>query len=291
MHREGRLVDLPDARLHILDSGQHDGYPLFALHGGPGLDHHEFGDYLDPLTDRGVRLILVDQRSQGRSPATPESTWTLEKMADDICFLAQALGLDRYAVLGHSFGAFVALQHAVDFPGMATQTIVSGGVPSSSYLAAVEANLAAIEPAELRERIAASWEREASAQTSDDVLELLYDQLPFFFADLKDPRAEAYFDQWLTKGVYAPDVLRSFAVRDYGGIEVADRLGDVPQRVLVLTGRHDRVCTVEAAEAIANGVPNGELVVFEASGHSAFIEEHDAYVDAVAEFLDRTSPR
>ena len=54
---------------------------------------------------------LVDQRGQGRSDPAPERTWTLERMAQDVIMLARALGLRRYAVLGHSYGAFVALQN------------------------------------------------------------------------------------------------------------------------------------------------------------------------------------
>jgi pimeloyl-ACP methyl ester carboxylesterase len=42
-------------------------------------------------------------------------------------------------------------------------------------------------------------------------------------------------------------VLRRFASEEYGGIEVEERLGDVTQPVLVLAGRHDRTCSVEAA--------------------------------------------
>jgi proline iminopeptidase len=81
-----------------------------------------FGDYLDTLT-HDYRLILVDQRANGRSGRPPEETWTLEQNAKDVGLLAKAMGLDKYAVLGHSYGAFVALQHAVDFPGQAAQTI------------------------------------------------------------------------------------------------------------------------------------------------------------------------
>jgi proline iminopeptidase len=95
----GRYVGIGDTRLYIVERG--GGYPVLLLHGGPGLDHHEFGDYLDPLGDH-YRLILVDQRSQGRSDQAPESTWTLEQMAADVSTLARALGLGRYAVLGHS---------------------------------------------------------------------------------------------------------------------------------------------------------------------------------------------
>lgn len=290
MHREGRQVDLPDTSLHVVDSGAEDGYPLVVLHGGPGLDHHEFGDYLDPLASRAYRLILVDQRSQGRSAPSPESTWTLEKMADDVVFLARALGLERYGVLGHSYGAFVALQNAVDFPGMAAQTIVSSGVPSSKYLERVDEELAAFEPLELREQVAASWDRETSVRTPAEVLELLREQLPFFFADPRDPRIDDYYERWLTKGVYSPDVLRSFATRGYGGIEVEDRLTEISQPVLILAGRSDRVCSVEAAEAMGAGIANASVVVFEESAHSAFIEEQDRYLDAVDSFLRRTNP-
>ncbi len=58
--------------------------------------------------------------------------------------------------------------------------------------------------------------------------------------------------------------------------------------VLVTTGRHDRTCTVAAAEAIAAGVPNAELRIFEQSGHMTFVEEQDLYNAIVRSFLTRT---
>ena len=128
----GRSVRIDDCSLWVVERGPADGYPLLVLHGGPGLDHHEFGDYLDPLCDDGIRLLLVDQRAQGRSDPTPTATWTLERMAQDVIMLALALRLRRYAVLGHSYGAFVALQNAVDFPGQAVASIISGGGPIGS---------------------------------------------------------------------------------------------------------------------------------------------------------------
>jgi proline iminopeptidase len=158
----GTAVRIDDCSLWVVERGPADGFPLVALHGGPGLDHHEFGDYLDPLCDRGIRLLLVDQRAQGRSEKAPEVTWTLERMAQDVIMLALALRLGRYAVLGHSYGAFVALQNAVDYPGQAVASIVSGGVPSVRYLEGVGAELEAFEPIELRGQVAASWDREGS---------------------------------------------------------------------------------------------------------------------------------
>lgn len=287
MPDQGRLLPVHDTSLYVVERGAPDALPVLVLHGGPGLDHQEFGHWLDPLTDGGrYRLVLVDQRAQGRSDrSAPQETWTLQTMASDVSALAAALGTERYAVLGHSFGAFVALQHAVDAPGAAAATVVSGGVPADTYLSGVDAALAALQPREVRERVTASWAREATVQTPEDCRSVLEDQMPFHFADPLDPRIAAY-NAATGDTVYAPEMLRHFATAE-GVIDVVDRLGSVPQPVLVISGRHDRVCPVAAAEATAAGLPHGELVVLEDCGHMSFVEEPERYVGAVRDFLDR----
>jgi proline iminopeptidase len=279
----GRLVPASDTRLYVEERGAADGLPVVILHGGPGLDHREFGDYLDPLGDE-FRLVFVDQRGQGRSDLALEDSLTVAKMAEDVVHLGRELGLGRYAVLGHSFGAFVALLGAVDFPGMAAATIVSAGVPAARYLEVVDRNLAEFEPEELRRRVAASWEREAAATSHADVEAILSEQLPFHFADPLDPRIEEY-GRRSAGGRYSADVLRHFASAGYGAIDVEDRLGDVTSPMLVIAGRHDRACPVEAAQAIARGVPGAELFVLEDSAHMGFVEEPRAYLGAVRRFL------
>jgi pimeloyl-ACP methyl ester carboxylesterase len=278
------LVDVGDTRLHVEERGR-GSLALIALHGGPGLDHTMFGHWLDPDGDE-YRLLLVDERAQGRSDPAPPETWTLAHHARDVDALATALDLDRYVVLGHSFGAFVALQHAVDFAGRPAGTIVSSGIPSERFLAHVQEQLAAFEPVELREQVTTSWAREAEAQTREEVGALLADQLPFHFADPRDPRIDE-MRAAMAEAVYAPDVLRAAATEGYGQIEVEDRLGDVGHPVLVLAGRRDRTCSVQGAKAIAAGVPGAELVVFEHSAHMAFVEEPDAYRAAVLRFIAR----
>ncbi|MEX0984594.1 MAG: alpha/beta fold hydrolase [Actinomycetota bacterium] len=257
---------------------------MIVLHGGPGLDHHEFGDYLDPLTEQGVRLVMLDLRAHGMSGPSDPATWTLERHAQDVIMLALAMGLDRYVVYGHSYGAFVALQNAVDYPGIATATIASSGVPSTRWLAGIEGELAAFEPAALRERVAASWARETEVRTPEDVVELITDQLPFHFADPSDPRMDEYIDR--SQGMIgAPDVLRHFAASEYGGIHLEDRLLDVRHPVLLLAGRHDRACPAAASEYMAKLIPGATLHVFEHAGHMSFVEEPEAYIEAMTGFL------
>ncbi len=283
MRETARHVDVGDTRLHVVERGE--GFPVLVLHGGPGLDHHEFGDYLDPLTDH-YRLVLVDQRSQGLSERTDPSTWTLKRMAADVTALAEAGGYGHYAVLGHSYGAFVALQHAVDYAGEPGGTIVSCGIPSKRFLAEIAAALEAFEPAELREQVAASWKAEESVETPEELVRLLHDQMPFHFADPRDPRLAGYAAR--TAGmVTSPDVLRHMSAAGYGGIELEDSLGDVTHPVLVLAGRHDRAIPVEAAYATAGGLKEAELEIFEHSAHMPFVEEQDRYLAVVRDFLDR----
>jgi proline iminopeptidase len=276
------LVDVGETRLHVTERGAGD-LPLFVLHGGPGLDHTMFGSYLDALGD-DCRLLLVDERATGRSDPSPPETWTLGQHAADVEALVAALGLERYAVLGHSYGALIALQHAVDFTGRPAATVVSSGFPDARFLEHVERELESFEPVELRDQVKASWAREAEARTQDDMAAIMADQLPFHFADPRDPRIGELLTD-MRDAIYGPDVLRAAANEEYGGISVEDRLGEITHPVLVLAGRHDRTCSVAAAQAIAAGVPDAELVIFERSGHMTFVEENDAYVVAVRAFL------
>jgi proline iminopeptidase len=286
----GRLVDVADTKLYVEERGEPSAFPLLVFHGGPGLDHTFFGNYLDPLTDGGrYRLLLVDERACGRSDRTaPKETWTLERMAQDVSDLATSLGVtDGYATLGHSYGAFLVLQHAVDHPGEPRGTIISAGIAHARWLEEVDKQLAAFEPVELREQVTSSWAREVEVQTEEEVSVLMDDQMPFHF---KDPQGAALADfRQRTAGLarYAPDVIRHFASQQYGGIDVEAQLAEVTHPVLVAAGRHDRTCVVGASEDMARRLPYSELVVFEDSAHMMYVEEQDRYLATVRRFLDR----
>jgi len=209
-------------------------------------------------------------------------------MAQDVSDVAAGLGVsDGYATLGHSYGAFLVLQHAVDHPGEPRGTVVSAGMAAARWLAEVDRQLAAFEPAGLREQVTSSWARETEVQTEDEASALLEDQMPFHFREPQGAALEDYRHRTAGLARYAPDVIRHFSVQDYGGIDVEHRLGEVTHPVLVLAGRHDRTCTVAASQDMARRLPDAELVVFENSAHMVFAEEQDRYLAAVRQFLDR----
>jgi proline iminopeptidase len=270
-------------RIFYLPVGAEGGYPLFLLHGGPGLDHTELRPWLNPLGDT-FRLIYVDQRGQGRSQRVDPATLTLGVFAADVSQLAAALGLRRYAIFGHSFGAFVALTHAVE-SGAASHYLLSGGTASFSKTSReIEANLASFEPAALREQVRRSWEMEPQVKTPEDFAEVMRLQMPFHFATAESAAYRRYMAEDRT--VYTPDVLAYFSAHEYA-IEYEDKLGTITRPTLVMTGRHDRTCTPRAARDLHTGIPGSELVILPDAGHMTYVEQPGMCFAAIRDFFAR----
>jgi pimeloyl-ACP methyl ester carboxylesterase len=253
------------------------GLPLIVLHGGPGLDHTHLRPWLDPLGE-DFRVLYVDERGQGRSERVDPATLTLEVFARDVDLLAEALELDRFALLGHSFGAIITTWHAVNL-GTADAYVISGGGDSSDKLMAdVEASLEAMgEPGK---PIAESWEWEQRVETPEDCVELMRIQAPFHFhgEPLPDFAAET---------VYVPEVLRHFASAGYGDFDYTPDLKSVSKSTLVLVGAHDRTTTPRAARVLHEGIPGSEYAELEGAGHMSMVEAQDAYLGRVRDFLGR----
>jgi proline iminopeptidase len=269
------LVELSDGvGLNVEELG--NGLPLIVLHGGPGLDHTMFRPYLDPLAE-DVRLIYVDERGQGRSDRVDPQSLSLEVFARDVDLLAEALGLERFALLGHSFGAIVATFHAIEL-GTAERYVISGGGDSDAALMAdVEASLDAM--GEQGKAIAESWEHEKIVQTEEELAELMRVQMPFHFAG--EPPA-GYMDDT----IHSPEVLRHFADAGYGDFDFVPDLRRIDRPVLVIVGAKDRTTTPRAARVLAGGIPGSELVVLDGAGHMSFVEAQEAYLAAVQSFLN-----
>lgn len=253
------------------------GFPLIVLHGGPGMDHTMFRPYLDPLAE-DFRVLYVDQRGQGRSERVDPATLSLDVFARDVDLLAEALGLDEYALLGHSFGAIVTTWHAINLGTAAAYVISGGGDSSENLLADVEASLEAM--GEAGGLIADSWEQEKTVETEEELKELLRVQMPFHFAGDPPP---GYGEETIG----TPGVLRHFATVGYGNFDYTPDLGRVQKRTLVVVGEKDRTTTIRAARVLHEGIAGSELVVVDRAGHMSLVEAQDEYLEAVRGFLRR----
>jgi proline iminopeptidase len=272
------LVVLPDGyNLNVEEVGS--GYPLIVLHGGPGLDHSMFRPYLDPLGD-DYRLLYVDERGQGRSDRVDPKTLSLEVFARDVDLLADSLGLESFALLGHSFGAIITGYHATEL-GTAAAYVISGGGDSSEELEAdVQASLDALGDG--GQTIVDSWEAEKTVETEAELKQLLRDQLPFHFYGEPPP---GYGEET----VASPEVLRYFANIGYGAFDYRPKLKDVAKPTLVVVGEHDRTTTPRAARVLHEGIEGSELHLVPDAGHMSFVEQPDDYLSTVRDFLARAT--
>ncbi len=98
------------------------GEPILCCHGGPGL-----WDMFGAL-DLGPRFRLIrwDQRGAGRSE--PRGPYTLERMVADVDAVRGYHGLESVPVLGHSWGAHLALLYALAHPDRVSALIYVSGV-------------------------------------------------------------------------------------------------------------------------------------------------------------------
>ena len=106
--------------------------PLVALHGGPGSTHNYF-EVLDPLAYGGRAVVMYDQLGCGESfvEGRPE-LWRARTWVEELKNLLAFLGIERFHLLGQSWGGMLAIQYLCDeHPAGAASAILSSTLPSS----------------------------------------------------------------------------------------------------------------------------------------------------------------
>ncbi|MGW2283921.1 alpha/beta fold hydrolase [Streptomyces phaeochromogenes] len=116
---EHRIPVTPDITLNTATGGT--GTPVILLHGFPQT--HLMWRHVAPELAKDHTVICPDLRGYGASdkPADPDGTaYSKRTMAADVIALAEALGHDRFALVGHDRGALVAIRAGLDHPDRVT---------------------------------------------------------------------------------------------------------------------------------------------------------------------------
>lgn len=109
----GRYVTVAGHRLFLDDRGDPASPPVLVVHGGPGAGCWDFMNVQGDRLARTLRVVGVDQRGCLRSDPLPDgATLTFDDLVADLDGLREQLGLTAWALLGHSYGANVALRYA-----------------------------------------------------------------------------------------------------------------------------------------------------------------------------------
>ena len=121
----GKFVDVGGVRLHYVERGE--GEPLVLLHGNGSMIQDFVSSGLVDKAARKYRVIVFDRPGFGYSKRPRLTIWTPEAQADLIRKALRQIGISQATVLGHSWGASVAIALALKHPPLVTRLILASG--------------------------------------------------------------------------------------------------------------------------------------------------------------------
>lgn len=275
-----RKVDVGECKLYCEVEG--DAAPLVLLHGGPGATHHEFHPHFSRASD-SANVIYYDQRGCGQSDAEPgPDGYSVEQAANDLEKLRQRLGIDRWVVLGHSYGGLLAQVYATKFPDR-----VSGLVLVSSSLAMSVRGRSPRWPGYLsnEERVKIG---EVRRHGELSVAQQIYNA--FLNGDWKRqnfyrPTREEIARQAVYGWKPAPG-FRDAMGRSIAQIDLKGAFDRCPIPTLIIEGTYDLSWNTDKPEILHKNHPQANLVMVDLAGHSPFADSPARFFGTLRKFMD-----
>ena len=273
------------------------GQPIIVLHGGPDFDHSYLLPDLDRLKD-SFRLIYYDQRGRGRSAdqVRPQDV-RLTSDIDDLDKVRQHFRLDAPVLLGHSWGAVLALEYALRHPARVSHLVLMNPAPASA------SDFAVLRKTYL-EKLGANMDRQRAIvsgvayQEGDPEAVAARYRIHFMHA-LKRPEdyerlmatMKAAFINQGKEGIVKARAVEDQLMRDtweVAGYDLLPKLRDLKIPALVIFGDHDFIPR-EISEHIARAIPNAQLVTLKDCGHFAYLECPGDVCNVFNDFFRRTT--
>lgn len=274
-----------DVRLWYRVAGREEGTPVVFLHGGPGQGSQTFARFAGPALERDLRMVYLDQRGSGRSERPWDDAYSLELLVDDLERLRQAWGVERIALVGHSFGTILALEYAAAYPDRVERMVLVAAAPDLPAAMDLQCvRLQRLEP-ETYERAVAARPEGSRARCNPFVADRSFIDAAMF------PEAET---RRLVEESDAVDGLRNTG--QIGGVLFgAGGLMDyrfsqharLTMPVLVIAGLADFQTVVEPQRDLVAALPDASIVEYPGRGHFMFVEAPDRFAADARAFLAR----
>ena len=265
------------------------GTPMLCLHGGPAYGHY----YMEPVEGFSDErpVIQYDQLGCGDSdrPDAPD-LWSTDYFADELGDVISALGLKDFILMGHSWGAMLAMYYMVN----RTQNGIRAAILSSPIASFSEMGRNMVElirelPAEIAEAVlkgeeAGDYTSELFARGKDMIFGKYICRIPpqewpmSLVRSMTEMGQQVYMTMWGMKMINCTGVAKDF--------DVSGQLGEIKVPVLLTCGEYD-YCTPSACEAYRAAMPDAELAVVADAAHHHLLEQPEAYRKAVKEWIGK----
>lgn len=276
-------VTLNGVQLHYTVRGS--GPVMIAHSGGPGMDARGWDDFAK--IDDFVTIVALHPRGSGLSGPAEGDAYLLPNYAADVQALRVHLGLDKPIVMGWSHGGMVAMQFAFTYPDSLSRLILfDTSAYFGEFLSDIEGSVQGFRNEPWFEKSFAALKAEWAGEyeTGEDMSRLWAEEMKFYFKKF-DGSALVYHERTrdLPIGI-AP--LKTFNDKEAPTMDLRPHLKKITVPTLVMVGRHDFITNVAMAEEMVKHIPNARLVIFEDSGHYAFVEERAKFYRVLKEFVE-----
>jgi len=276
-------VDIGDCELYCEQEGS--GTALVLLHGGPGATHGEFHPHFSRAADF-ARVIYYDQRGCGLSDYEPGSGYCVDQATDDLDRLREALGINQWVVLGHSYGGLLAQCYAMKYPenlkGLVL-TCASTGLYGPSL------------SSRQRDFISARERQKMSQIRSEPGLStalLVYNNFlngdwkrQSYYRPTREQIARIALYGWVHDNNFNGIMSNSTSHVDLAGI-----FAQCPVPTLIVEAKWDMSWNTDKPEQLRKNHPQAKFIMLEESGHSPFEDEPEAYFATLKNFMSNPSP-
>ncbi|OGO32450.1 MAG: hypothetical protein A2Z29_06365 [Chloroflexi bacterium RBG_16_56_11] len=244
------------------------GEPLVMIC-GHGANTELYSGFI-PVYSREYRLVLFDNRGAGKSDA-PDIPYTIEKMADDMSGLLDAIGIRSAHIWGASMGGMIAQQFALRYPERVRSLILActccGGPLGKLSDESIKfmKQRKNMNPKEMVEEMLRLSITQEFAEKNP---ELIQNIISVFLEHPTPTQGQTRQEQAIIKH------------------NTYKRLSEIKAPTLILHGEADKSISAKNAQILAHRIPNAQLLIFANTGHM-LLEALDELNKTTLDFLRR----
>jgi proline iminopeptidase len=266
---------------------------IIVLHGGAGLSMAYLRPDLEPLGTYAT-VIYYDQRGRGRSSLTANPKHlTVAKHVDDLESVRKFFGLQRITLLGHSWGAGLAIEYALRYPRRVDRLIMVAAMEPrrAAYDDQFQANVVRWMDEKTRAELAALSDSMSNAPDIIGTCRRFFALLiRGYYADparITWSRGDPCADP--PEAIRAGNQTNTLVNESWGNWDYRERVKNLRTQSLLIHGVSDPI-PLEAAKEWVATLPVSRLLVVPNSGHFPFVEQPEQFFSAVGAFINGTWP-
>ena len=263
---------MPKIKVNAMDLNYeiHGTGPPLLMILGLGANITWWGNYFIKGLANYFKVIAFDNRGTGQS-SNPKSQYTIKTLANDAYGLLKALDTEDTFVFGHSMGGGIAQELTIQFSGISKLILCNSSCGGSKSVLASSEVLQVIDK---------TRSGRASVEIARESLKIFYS--PNFIKD--HPKLIDYAVQNMAKSQMLPQNYewQRNAIKSF---KTCDRLKNIKIPTLIMHGAKDVLVPPQNAKILVNLIPNARVKIFVESAHAPYVEEPDAVIDTMVDFL------